>query len=157
MLNVTTTCVPHFLQLESHWLELVKVGAGASQGAINAMVIPRLANQLTPSKHSYTSIASTLTGACLPVWCIIYLDHTCLGRWTAWWVPCAQHERQQFNLRFVRGDVILQLMKADDLCSFNVGQVGLDLHYVNCTEDAGDANVKGHGVINCNVIKTYRQ
>ena len=122
MLNMTSMCVPHFLQLESYWLELVKLGAGVFQGSINAMAIPWLAKRLTPSKHSYTSIASTLTGACLPVWCIIYLDRACFGRWTAWWAPCAHQKRQQFNLRFDHGPIIYHLMNADDLCSFNLGE-----------------------------------
>ena len=79
MLNMTSMCVPDFLQIGELWLNLVNLGIGACQALMSSLVIPRLAGALTPSKHFYISVASVLTSVCFPAACVMYFDHACFG------------------------------------------------------------------------------
>ena len=128
VLNLASMCVPGFLYIDGLWLQLVNLGIGACQGLVNSILIPFLAERLTPNKHMFTSTAAILTAVCLPFVCIIFFDHMCLGRWTEWWGACSGHEKQKFMTRFqIRvaeevGDVIGQklaqvdAMKPDEIC-----------------------------------------
>ena len=128
MLNMSSMCIPDFLQIGGFWLKLVNLVIGACQGLISNLVIPRLAGALTPVKHFYTSAASILTAVCFPAACIVYFDHACFGQWTAWWGPCSWKKRQQFDLH----DALLpevggsrrtfRLMKAEELCTPSLGE-----------------------------------
>ena len=86
MLNMASMCVPGFLGL----------GIGTCQSLISMFVIPYLAEKLTPDKYLFTNAATILTSVCFPMLCIMYFDHDCLGRWTAWWGPCSLRKRQNF-------------------------------------------------------------
>ena len=50
MLNMASQCVPGFLRVEGRWFKLLYMGIGACQSFISAIVIPYLAEKLTPNR-----------------------------------------------------------------------------------------------------------